>query len=291
MYKLFAMDMDGTLLDKNKQITPGVRKALMELQESGVTLTIASGRFPASVWMHGKEIAASCPLIGLNGSVLLDPETGELLSGTPLRPEHASSVAMLTEQRDMYIHFYGYNRLYVKELTELNRSWPLANVVVKEGRPLTDLDAGYQKASELIKVIPVGRLSSFAIGAMEPLYKATVICDDSEQLEQLYAELATWGAFTLTRTGSRRFDINAAGVSKRSALAQLCAEQNIAPEQVAAIGDYDNDTDMLRWAGLGIAMGNAADHIKRIAACTTAANSENGVAQAIRDYLLTSPNP
>ncbi|MNJ54613.1 Sugar phosphatase YidA [compost metagenome] len=66
----------------------------------------------------------------------------------------------------------------------------------------------------------------------------------------------------------------------------LCSDLQIPRNRVAAVGDYDNDIEMLVWAGLGVAMGNAKPHIKQIADVVTSSNEGDGVAQAIQDFLL-----
>ncbi|UQZ83266.1 Sugar phosphatase YidA [Paenibacillus konkukensis] len=283
MYRLLILDMDGTLLNRSKIVTPAVRLSLETLIGKGVKVTIASGRFPASVWLHGQHIGMNCPLIALNGAVILDAATGRCLHGYPLRPDAALHAAKLAAEAGVYIHFYGYNRLYVEALNAMNAVWPLANVVRREDAALTW--DNYRSQAELIEVQPVGSLAKFAETAEAPLYKATVISDRADALNSLYDELRSGGEFVLTRTGTRRFDINASGVSKRSAAELICRMQGIIAEETAAIGDYDNDVEMLSWAGLGIAMANGSEAAKQAAAALTAGNEEDGVALAVEKYF------
>lgn len=284
MYKLLALDMDGTLLNREKRMTDSVKDALQMFMQNDGLLMIASGRFPASVWLHARAAGMNAPLIALNGAVILNERTGELLHGTAIAPEDASRLAQAAEELGVYLHFYGYNILFVREINEMNAGWPLANVVVSPDKPLTE--AMYRDQTRFIQVIPVQDLVSFAASAVQPLFKATVISEEPSLLERFMSELQNWGAFTLTRTGRRRFDINAKGVCKRSALELVAHTSSLLPSQVAAAGDYDNDISMLTWAGLGIAMGNAKNHIKQIADVVTLSNEEDGVAHAIKNYLL-----
>lgn len=285
MYKLLALDMDGTLLNPDKMITPHTMAAIRRLMQEDVLVTIASGRFPASVWLHAREVGMNFPLVALNGAVTLDATTGELLEGTPLLSEQVLSLLERIEEAGAYVHFYGYNVLYVRELNDMNRRWPLNNVVVRPQRELNE--ANYRDQTMLIQVEDVGGdFRSFVQNRQPVLYKAAVICPDHASREQLYEELEHQGSYELSRTGTLRFDVNAAGVTKRGALERLCAQHDIRRELVAAAGDYDNDLDMLQWAGLGIAMGNAELHVKERAAVVTGTNREDGVAQAIHGYLL-----
>lgn len=283
MYRLLALDMDGTLLNQSKIITPRVRQSLQALIRKGVKVTIASGRFPASVWLHGNDLGMNCPLIAFNGAVILDEKTGEKIHGYPIQPYSARRIAELSAQIGTYVHFYGYGELYVEALNEWNVNWPLANVVIDADKPVTY--ENYQSQADRIQVKPVGCLASFAKAATEPLYKATVISNDTGLLNKMYTELESEREFSLTRTGHKRFDINAAGISKKSALELVCGSYGITASEVVAIGDYDNDVNMLQWAELGIAMANGSHKVKKASKAVTSSNNEDGVAEAVLKYF------
>ncbi|MCW3790193.1 Cof-type HAD-IIB family hydrolase [Paenibacillus sp. LS1] len=285
MYKLLALDLDGTMLNPDKVITLKTRSSIQQLMSANVNVTIASGRFPASVWLHAREVSMNFPLVALNGAVTVDPLTGQLLDGVALKIEDLLFMLDIIEQEGVYIHFYGYNVLYVQEINDINRNWAVNN---KVNRPELDspeeLDA---KQADFIRFVEVGQdFRTFVSQMPDMLFKAAVICTDQDSREKLFRILDESGVFRCTRTGSLRFDVNSVGVSKRGALERLCHEHHIERAQVAAVGDYDNDLDMLQWAGLGIAMGNAEPHVKEIANVVTGSNTEDGVAQAIHTYLL-----
>ncbi|NQX68437.1 HAD family phosphatase [Paenibacillus alba] len=283
MYRLLALDMDGTLLNPNKIITPRVYQSLQALIGKGVNVTIASGRFPASVWLHGKHVGMNAPLVAFNGAVILDASTGAKIHGYPIPSAAAQRIAALGERTGSYVHFYGYQELFVEQVNAMNAAWPLANVVMDPSKAHTY--ENYKDQASSIQVKPVGSLVTFAKTTSELLYKATFINEDSHLLDELYYELQSWQEFTLTRTGKRRFDVNAAGVSKQAALEVVCRSLGISSDQVAAMGDYDNDVDMLQWAGLGIAMDNGSDEAKKAANAVTASNQDDGVADAIGRYF------
>jgi hydroxymethylpyrimidine pyrophosphatase-like HAD family hydrolase len=83
-------------------------------------------------------------------------------------------------------------------------------------------------------------------------------------------------------------EILQAGVSKWQALQQLAAQQDIAPDEIIAVGDDHNDLDMIRYAGLGIAMGNAVPEVKAAADAVTGSNAEDGLVQALEHFILRS---
>lgn len=283
MYKLLAVDMDGTLLDRKKTITLPVKEAIHALLAKQVHVTIASGRFPASVWLHAKYLGLNFPLVALNGAVIVDPITGSELESRTIDRESAAKLADFIEEKKAYVHYYGYNVLFVEEVTDLNRNWPLANVVVDPNKELTE--ENYRGQVYMIRLQHVGRLTEFVRNNEDPIYKATVIHDDPHVVDALFAEVSQWKEFSVSRTGRRRFDVNAAGVNKRSALEIVCGQHQISSEQVVTMGDYDNDLEMLEWAGLGIAMENGNDRSKQAAKAITLSNDEHGVAVAIQKHF------
>lgn len=307
IYQLLALDMDGTLLNPQKVITPAVHEAIRAYMHRGGRVTIASGRFPGSVWLHAQAAKMNTPLIALNGAVILDEVTGQLKQGTALPPEQLRELIRFVEGCGAYVQLYGYNKLYVRELNDMNTRWPLANVVVSLDKELNEKN--YAQQVKMIQVVAVGDLQQFVSDPLTPapsIYKATVIGQTPELISELIkvlekqrnpqllgqtqqpilAQPQSEKVFTLTRTGRHRFDVNAYGVSKRTALETLCRELHIPSTEVAAVGDYDNDIDMLSWAGLGVAMGNAGPHIKQLAKVVTSSNEEDGVARVIQKYLL-----
>lgn len=285
MYKLLVLDLDGTMLNPDKVITPMTRSSIQQLMSGDVNVTIASGRFPASVWLHAREVSMNFPLVALNGAVTVDAATGQMLEGVPLKTEAMLFMLDVIQQEGAYIHFYGYNVLYVQEIDDINRNWALNNMVIRQEQAWSE-DV-YQDQADLIRTVEVGPdFRTFVSNMPGLLYKAAVICTDLDSREKLFRILSGSGMFQCTRTGSLRFDVNSAGISKRGALERLCQTHHIDRQQVAAAGDYDNDLDMLQWAGLGIAMGNAESHVKEIANVITGSNIEDGVAQAIHHYLL-----
>lgn len=285
MHRLLALDLDGTMLNPNKIITPETRNSIQQLMADEVAVTIASGRFPASVWLHAREIPLNFPLVALNGAVTVDAETGQMIEGFPLNTASLLYILNVIEEEGAYVHFYGYNVLYVRQINDTNQNWALNNVVVRPELPWTE--DHYKEQTELIRLVEVGSdFKSFVNSMPGMIYKAAVICTNLAARDRIYNQLKASAMYQCTKTGSLRFDVNAVGISKRGALERLCREQGIDRQEVAAAGDYDNDLDMLQWAGLGIAMGNAEPHVKASADIITGTNEQDGVAMAIRNYLL-----
>lgn len=283
VYKLLALDMDGTLLNNKKEITNEVRIEIQQLINKDVNVTIATGRFPASVWLHGKELGLKTPLVALNGAVILDPVKGEAVDTMPIPEDAARKIVEFAAKYNVYVHFYGYNTLYVEKKIPLNEKWFIANVVMDKSKELNEKN--YMDQLSNFKLEETGDFNNFLHSETPPLFKATIIDDDTEKIEKLYQIISKWPELSVTRTGKRRFDINAGGVSKKIALQKISKSLDIKDAEVVAAGDYDNDSEMIEWAGLGVAMGNSNDFIKEIADDITLSNEEDGVAVMIKKHF------
>ena len=285
MYKLLVLDMDGTLLNSHKWVTASVQTAIRALVASGRCVTIASGRFPASAWLHSKYLMMNFPLVALNGAAIVDPVLGSSLDTSELPMILAVRIAELVRMYKSYVHFYGYHTLFVESLNEMNRTWPLANVVRHPW--LEPNDKNYRMQKYAIQVEAVGDLVRFSGSRKRSqILKASVIDQDLDKLEILYALLKGWPDVFVYRTGRHRFDINFHGVSKQSALEKLCNDWGIRSKEVVAVGDSENDMEMIKWAGLGVAMGNGDAAIQKAADVVTETNDADGVAEVIHKFFL-----
>ncbi|UUZ89859.1 HAD-IIB family hydrolase [Paenibacillus sp. P25] len=110
--------------------------------------------------------------------------------------------------------------------------------------------------------------------------------ENAESLAAIRKELESWGKLEITNSHPCNLELNPLGISKASGLEQVCGLLGITMAEVIAMGDSLNDVSMIRAAGLGVAMGNAQEEVKRIADQVTVSNEEHGVARIIREHLL-----
>lgn len=109
---------------------------------------------------------------------------------------------------------------------------------------------------------------------------------DPIKLEQIRQEIASWGTIEITKSAPINLELSVKGITKESGMREVCEMLGISMTDVIAMGDSDNDIKLLKAAGLGIAMGNAGEHVKAIADAVTTTNNENGVAHAIREHVF-----
>lgn len=116
--------------------------------------------------------------------------------------------------------------------------------------------------------------------------KIGICSKDPIKLEQIRREIARWGTIEITKSAPINLELSVKGITKESGMREVCEMLGLSMTDVIAMGDSDNDIKLLKAAGMGIAMGNAGDHVKAIADAVTATNNENGVAHAIREHVF-----
>jgi Cof subfamily protein (haloacid dehalogenase superfamily) len=261
--KLIALDMDDTLLDKTNRVSPRTREVIRQAVESGVTVTIATGRMYGSALPFALQLGLDVPLITYNGALIKCSLSGETLLHNPIDEATAKEVLRLFREKGWYIQSYLNDCLYVDTLNEKARY--------------------YEKLSG-IKAVPVGdqlytmegaptKLLAMAEPGEIRMISETVKADFGDRL---YAAVSKPNYLEM---------VNPA-VNKGQALEFLAARLGLERSEVMAVGDSINDLDMLEYAGWGVAMGNAGDTVKAAANAVTCANDADGVAEAIITYVL-----
>uniref|UniRef100_UPI000B197650 HAD hydrolase family protein n=1 Tax=Paenibacillus dakarensis TaxID=1527293 RepID=UPI000B197650 len=110
--------------------------------------------------------------------------------------------------------------------------------------------------------------------------------NDPIKLKRIRQEIESWGTIEITSSAPVNLELSVKGITKESGMLEVCNMLGIPMSEVIAMGDSENDVKLLKAAGLGVAMGNAGEHIKSIADVVTATNNEDGVAQAIKKYVF-----
>lgn len=269
--RLIAMDMDGTLLNENKEISKASREALREAADKGIFLAICSGRSGGdnSLYAVGAGLK-ECYILAYNGAYCLEAPLGKPYSQHFLAKEAAlATLAVLKEAGVSYACFLPDRIVAVEsELWPKGKGW--ATHANQPGAPR--MLHGRRE---------VDRLQG------EGIHK--IICIERENLnllEEIRQRLLLVEGMDVTSSWANNLELMPAGVNKGTALRELAQRLGLTREQVMAIGDFDNDLPMLRYAGCSVAMGNGSEAVKRTARYVTASNDREGVALAIRQYAL-----
>ncbi|WP_026342099.1 Cof-type HAD-IIB family hydrolase [Paenibacillus fonticola] len=262
-YKLIALDVDGTLLNDNLELTQGTIETIQKIAAQGTEFVLCTGRSPASSIPLMKQMGLKGYVIAHNGAATVDTETMEVIHEFELNSQ--ALTPYMDYCRKNSIHF------------DVNTTFALY-VPGAEGLS--------QEALELYKqffVVPQ-ELPPWA-ELNEPIVKIT-ISGHMDQLDKVYADWSKWdnSGFTILRSGDFFIDITHGDSSKGAALKKLAEKRGIPPENVMAIGNYYNDISMLTYAGYGIAMDNSPIEVKAAAKWVTASNNEEGVRLALEKY-------
>jgi Cof subfamily protein (haloacid dehalogenase superfamily) len=274
-YRLLALDVDGTLLDPSGTLRPAVRDAVIAVQQRGLRVVLCTGRRFRTARPLAQALQLNTPLVVHNGAVVKDLASGQTLqqSYLPIDMYHQALILLRRLSAPLvYIDAFHEN---VDILTEsMERAHPFQRAY------LTDQLAHCRIVDDIASPLAHGviLLGIMADGASLQALRPVV--------EQA---LGTRGRVHLIMNKNYQgyiLEVLQAGVSKWQALQHLAAQQDIAPEEIIAVGDDHNDLDMIRYAGLGIAMGNAVPEVQAAADAITGSNAEDGLVQALERFIL-----
>lgn len=266
-YKLIAMDLDGTLNNDEKNITPATLDALMKAQRAGIRLALASARPSPGLYRERDALRLQeyhGLLMSYNGGRIVDASTGEVLFETSMELEETKNVLRrlealpVTPILDDGIQFYVTDRQGYKVEYECWNN----RMSCTEVKNLVDF-ISFRPIKLLMSVLPA-------------------------EIEHIQAQIAAFlpENLTVVKTAAFYLEILPRKISKGQGIRDLCRLLNLQTEEVIAFGDAENDIPMLRAAGMGIAMGNAAADVKAAADRVTLDNNRDGIACALKELLI-----
>ncbi len=263
--RLIASDIDGTLLNSRLQLSPRNRAALRAALDAGVQFVLATGKSRSAGAFITDQLNLNTHGIFMQGLIVYDGD-GKILWQQTLDPDAARQAINYAEERGFSLIAYSSSRIMIHERDEA-------------------LIAGIGRYHEPDPEI-VGRLQDLL--PQTPLNKLMVI-GEPKAITQLRGELQALvgGSLRLMQAGlPQMLEILPLGGSKGAALRVLLERLKIPAGQVMALGDAENDLEMLELAGMGVAVGNADPKLKAIAQAVVATNDEDGVAEAIERFVL-----
>lgn len=271
-YKLVVTDMDGTLLNSEGYVSDENREVLKSLIDKGVHVAVATGRIFTSAKVFAKYIGMKTPIIACNGAVVRDLESGETIYSNPIKREDCLKILEVCREHGVYFHFYAEETFYTEKLERRSLKYSEWNKTLKEEERID------------IRVIE----DSFDVlkNGKEEIYKFVVMDDDLELLGKVRRKLEEVASVECSRSMHNNIEIMNRGVTKGKAVKRLADSLGIAAQDIICFGDNENDISMLEYAGMGIAMGNAENMVKEIAQYVTSTNDEDGVARAIKKFIL-----
>ena len=291
MYKLSAIDLDGTMLNKYGIITQNTKDVIKKVQEKGIEVIIASGRTINSVKNFSKEINSENYFISGNGAITYDIKNDKILYENVLSKNKAQQVIKICEENSIYYSVYTENGIITKNLN-YNTLYYYKENLNKEEKEKTHINIvqdvyNYieEKDEKILKIMICDNNQLVFKSILKKIKEITdiEILDVSHMSRKLIKQGTEEIALEYFYT-----EITSKNVDKWNALEMLIEMLNITKDEVITIGDNANDVKMIQNAGLGVAMGESAPYIKEQANIVTESNDNDGVAKILQQYLLNN---
>lgn len=270
MYKILALDIDGTLLNTKKEITPAVGKAVADLQSRGIPILIVSGR-PAQGIRHVAEALnlkeRGGYILSFNGGKIIDCRTEEIVYSNPV------------------------SSLYYREIIDYANTLDASILTYDGDYIITEKpDNKYVDIESNVVRMPVRKVDNL----YETILKDNIIVDkfliagDPEYMMSKVAAMAEHFRGRLNVFQSEPFFIEVVpiGIDKAASLDVLLGRLGLTRDELVACGDGRNDVTMVEYAGMGVAMENACDEVKAVSDYITASCDEDGVARVIEKFFV-----
>ena len=297
MYKLLVLDMDGTLLNDNQKISKENIVAIKKAKQLGVKIVIASGRTIQGIENYLKELDLlndNNYSVVCSGAMVMNNTRERIIQSSPLSYEEFRYIFNLVKQLDITLNMYSGESILIHSSNYFSRFDSIANNLPLKIMNFNSLD----KDTLITKIMLINEDLSMA-EELKALYPGIIVDDISIKVKESYNKqlfkdisklpMEFLEKFSVLKVTPFNVEVMKKSVNKGSGLEKLAMELNIKPHEIICIGDSGNDKQMIEYAGLGVAMGNAFPEIKRIADYVTFTNEENGVAHVIDKFILNDP--
>ncbi len=256
-------------MNSDKRISEENEKTLNYIKGLGIKISFCTGRLFSSARGYAKHLGGGIYIISCNGAYITDEEYNEI-AAHPMDFKESEVIIDICRKYDAYFHFFDRERIY-SEKESYGRS-----VYLKGTDQLADEDkTEFVVRSDLKETLRSG----------VDVFKYIIMDDDPDKIKRIRRELEPLD-LEVSSSLSNNIEITAAGINKGSGLIQLLKFLGIGSDEVIAMGDSENDISMLKTAGLGVAMGNGRNDVKTISDYVTAIEDDDGVAQALRHFLV-----
>ncbi len=265
-YQLIAIDVDGTLTNSEKIITPATKKALIELQERGKHVVISTGRPPTGIDHIAKELDIerfNGHIISYNGGQIYNARTKEVLFKQTLDSKYIQLIYDFIKGRDLNIVAYWGN-----EIISAFKPNPQSLRSAKNNQ------------------MPIRQVDNFVDFFTGPLYKLLIVGNIEVVNPTLEELITTFGdSLGLCTSHPEFIEVTPPNVDKGASLQFLLNHLNLTTDETIACGDGSNDITMLQCAGLGVAMANAHPDALAIADYITTSNDDEGVLRVVKKFM------
>ncbi len=266
-YKLIALDIDGTLTNSKKEVTPRTRHALLDAQVQGKKIILASGRHPIGIYPLAKDLMLDRYggyIMAFNGGKIINCATGETVVSKLFPLEYLADIVGVLKESNITLNTYDDKRIISD--SKVNDYSYVERDIIK---------------TEMVVVDDFVSAVKFNINKLLLAGEPYEIDKYKEILSNRYD-----GLLDIYKSAPYFLEIMPFGVTKGSMMPQLLQKLNVKREELAAFGDNYNDMTMIGYAGFGVAMRNGENDVKKIADYVCESNDEDGVAKTFEKYIL-----
>ena len=266
MYRMVVTDLDGTLLNSQKQVSDANTKAIQKLKDQNVTFVMATGRSDVMTRAYTKQLKNANIVIGCDGAVIRNIRTGEILYENHISSETCHKTFKICQKYGLQYYVFAKDELVSDD-------------------PENERFLIHQKFNQTVnedEQIPMQIVSDLDEYVDDHIvYKIVVSHDNTQYLDEVAEVVKKETDADAIRSGKRVLAVKARGVSKPEAVKKLAQVLDISIKDIIAFGDEVNDMEMLKLAGLGIAMENADDVVKEAADMIAGNNDQDGVGKEL----------
>lgn len=267
MYKLIALDMDGTLLTTDKKVSERTAASIKEAEAKGVKIVLASGRPLLGLNKYLEELGllkGEDYVLSFNGGLVQNTKTGKIVSKVSLKGSDLKNIYEISKQLNINIHAFS-----------------------AKGGLITPKNSKYTEYEAEINGIDINIKDFNEIEDEEDIIKVMMI-DPQEILDPAIEKLPNeiYEKYSVFKSSPFFLEFTHKEVDKGLGLKKLGEFLGIKKEEIIACGDAGNDLSMIKYAGLGVAMDNAVPEVKEVANYITASNDEDGISKVIEKFIL-----
>lgn len=289
MYKLVAIDLDGTLLNSYGEVSENTKEEIKKAINNGLEVVLASGRPISSVEDLANDLHANHYLISGNGAIVYDMQKSQIVYDKFLSKEQVLNIVKICEENSIYYNIYTENEVLTKSLN-YNTLFYYSENTHKQEEKRTNINI-------------LTDVYDYILKSKDQKYLKVTVCDQSQivfasiikklkAINDIDVLDVSHMSKKIIKAGTEEVlveycytEITNKDVNKWTALEYIMKELNLDRNEIVAIGDNVNDKEMIEEAGLGVAMGNSTQVIKEIANVEVGTNNEDGVCETFQKYI------
>ena len=274
-YKLVCIDIDGTLLNSRKMVTKKTKKVLKEAYDKGVHIVITTGRIFNNAAYYSDLLGVKSVVIAANGGIIREKDEDKIIYIKELEKGKCEKILELAEKYNVGAHFHTPDKVFTNNYWQNIITYAAMSFRKPENRKVkTNVIKTKDEWDKVFKE------------HSKDIVKCIIIEFNKKKKAKFREELSKISGLEIASSGFYNIEINKEGTSKGEAVKYLADYYGIKREEVIAVGDNENDLSMIKYAGFGVAMGNAIEEVKKEANYVTDTNNNDGVAKLVEKFIL-----